>query len=102
MTAVLALGFATAWTCAIHNKTGREDAVQSMHQQLREIGELFKLDCGDSSCLCAAEKKGMRTNGGCRCDISGTVRRALAKCREHLVPPYTDADFDAMLAESKK
>jgi hypothetical protein len=26
-------------------------------------------DCGDSSCLYAKERKGMRTNGGCRCDM---------------------------------
>jgi hypothetical protein len=26
-------------------------------------------DCGDNSCLYAKNKKGMRTNGGCRCDI---------------------------------
>lgn len=25
------------------------------------------LDCGDHSCFFAIEKKGMRTNGGCRC-----------------------------------
>lgn len=25
------------------------------------------LDCGDNSCVYALERKGMRTNGGCRC-----------------------------------
>ncbi len=25
------------------------------------------LDCGDSSCIFAFKKGGMRTNGGCRC-----------------------------------
>lgn len=27
----------------------------------------FNIDCGDNSCLYAPKKKGMRTNGGCRC-----------------------------------
>ena len=27
------------------------------------------LDCGDNSCLYARRKTGMRTNGGCRCQI---------------------------------
>lgn len=47
--------------------------MKPMHKQLREIGEALRLDCGDNSCLCVAEKRGMRTNGGCRCDISGAV-----------------------------
>lgn len=25
-------------------------------------------DCGDSSCMYAKKKTGMRTNGGCQCD----------------------------------
>lgn len=25
------------------------------------------LDCGDNSCMFAERKRGMRTNGGCRC-----------------------------------
>ena len=29
---------------------------------------LCPIDCGDNSCVCAEERKGMRTNGGCRCD----------------------------------
>ena len=29
---------------------------------------LCPIDCGDNSCICAEEKKGMRTNGGCRCE----------------------------------
>jgi hypothetical protein len=52
--------------------------MRSMQKQLLEIGKLLGLDCGDNSCLCAARKGGMRTNGGCRCDISGAVARALA------------------------
>lgn len=47
---------------------------QSMHKQLREIGTLLKLDCGDNSCLAAEHKGGMRTNGGCRCDFVGAVK----------------------------
>jgi hypothetical protein len=28
---------------------------------------LEQLDCGDNSCHFVKERKGMRTNGGCRC-----------------------------------
>ena len=31
------------------------------------IKALSELDCGDTSCLFASKKGGMRTNGGCRC-----------------------------------
>lgn len=27
------------------------------------------LDCGDSGCRYASDRSGMRTNGGCRCDL---------------------------------
>lgn len=47
--------------------------MKSMHKQLREIGELLGLDCGDNSCLAAERKGGMRTNGGCRCDFVNAV-----------------------------
>lgn len=34
-----------------------------------EIIDIFKgYDCGDSSCVFASNKKGMRTNGVCRCN----------------------------------
>lgn len=36
--------------------------------EIKKIAErISKLDCGDSSCLFAKNKGGMRTNGGCRC-----------------------------------
>jgi hypothetical protein len=54
--------------------------MQSISKQLRAIGELLGLDCGDNSCLAAARKGGMRTNGGCTCDFVGAV----AKLREEL------------------
>ena len=34
------------------------------------ITALSQMDCGDNSCIFAKEKKGQRTNGGCRC-LSG-------------------------------
>jgi hypothetical protein len=37
------------------------------------------LDCGDSSCLFASAKGGMRTNGGCRCKGRPFAMPALAK-----------------------
>lgn len=39
--------------------------LDSIISRVNEIGQQF--DCGDSSCLFAETKKGMRTNGGCRC-----------------------------------
>lgn len=33
------------------------------------------MDCGDSSCLFARNKTGMRTNGGCRCDFPSSDYR---------------------------
>lgn len=29
---------------------------------------MAELDCGDNSCEYAKDKRGMRTNGGCRCN----------------------------------
>lgn len=39
------------------------------------------LDCGDNSCVFAARKGGMRTNGGCRClsDLPSAFRRQLTR-----------------------
>lgn len=51
-----------------------------MHKQLRAIGEVLKLDCGDSSCYFTPQHGGMRTNGGCTCDVVGAV----AKLRQDL------------------
>lgn len=45
----------------------------SITKQLREVGELLGLDCGDNSCLFAREKSGARTNGGCQCDLVDAV-----------------------------
>lgn len=54
---------------------------ESMHKQLRAIGELLHLDCGDNSCLASGKKGGMRTNGGCRCDFVEAVRELDRKNR---------------------
>lgn len=43
------------------DKTGWIEVVSSY-----EVDRL-NLDCGDNSCRYTKEKKGMRTNGGCRC-----------------------------------
>lgn len=45
----------------------------SITKQLREVGELLGLDCGDNGCLFAREKSGARTNGGCQCDLVDAV-----------------------------
>ena len=53
-----------------------------MSEMIKELVlALSKLDCGDNSCLFAKNKKGVRTNGGCRC-LSGLklgVRIAIEK-----------------------
>ena len=41
-----------------------------------------KPDCGDSSCLFAEKKTGMRTNGGCRCfDHAGFSKDVMKSAR---------------------
>jgi hypothetical protein len=56
-----------------------EREVASLRRQLDAIrqdpGDYPELGCGDSSCI-VAHPKGMRTNGGCRCD-ERTLRRAV-------------------------
>jgi len=49
--------------------------MKSLHQQLRDVGSMLDLDCGDNSCLFAEHKGGMRTNGGCRCNLAAAVGR---------------------------
>jgi len=49
----------------------------SIIKQLKVVGALLKMDCGDSACVFAAERKGMRTNGGCRCDLPERIRELL-------------------------
>jgi hypothetical protein len=39
--------------------------------------ELEQIDCGDNSCVFAAKKTGMRTNGGCRCIDKPELRRIM-------------------------
>ena len=49
---------------------------------MNDLDWLFTtLDCGDSSCLFAKNKRGMRTNGGCRCfrDLPTTKRMFVHK-----------------------
>jgi len=46
----------------------------SLVKQLREVGKLLGLDCGDNSCLFVDQRSGMRTNGGCWCDIPAAIR----------------------------
>jgi len=51
---------------------------RTIQAQLRGIGELLELDCGDTACLFASARAGgIRTNGGCRCDVVAAVARAL-------------------------
>lgn len=39
-----------------------------MNEEIKRlVQELDRMDCGDNSCPFAKDKKGMRTNGGCRC-----------------------------------
>ena len=61
---------------------------RSLHTQLRAVGSMLDLDCGDNSCLFAEHKGGMRTNGGCRCDLAAAVGRAtiLANALNRLEP----------------
>ena len=40
-------------------------------------------DCGDSACVCAESRRGMRTNGGCRCE-KPQLRAAVAHYRGRL------------------
>lgn len=49
----------------------------SIAKQLRDVGELLGLDCGDNSCLFARKKSGARTNGGCQCDVVTAVSAIL-------------------------
>lgn len=56
------------------------------------------LDCGDNSCVFAARKGGMRTNGGCRClsDLPSAFRRQLT--RHILAQRARVTDLEAKLA----
>lgn len=40
-----------------------------------------RIDCGDSSCIFATSRSGMRTNGGCRClrDLPHDMQRDLRR-----------------------
>lgn len=38
-------------------------------------------DCGDTSCLYAEDRTGMRTNGGCRCDSCDACGRPIRPAR---------------------
>jgi hypothetical protein len=48
----------------------------------------FKLDCGSNSCMFAAKKGGMRTNGPCTCleDITGS--RSTLQSLQIIVPEF--------------
>lgn len=37
---------------------------------------MIEIDCGDSACLFATKREGMRTNGGCRCMENVTGKRS--------------------------
>ena len=43
---------------------GQRDTAREFNEVL---DELRKMDCGDNSCVFAKDKRGARTNGGCRC-----------------------------------
>lgn len=51
----------------------------SIIKQLRQAGELLNLDCGDNSCYFACGLSGMRTNGGCQCDLPGRISAMLSE-----------------------
>jgi len=46
----------------------------SITKQLRAIGPMLGLGCGDNSCLFLGHT-GAGTNGGCQCDLAGAVRK---------------------------
>lgn len=59
----------------------------SITKQLRDVGELLGLDCGDNSCMFAREKTGARTNGGCQCDLAkavSAIHLAINQCVDQL------------------
>lgn len=52
----------------------------SITKQLKTVGALLGLDCGDNSCLFAVRAAGgMRTNGGCQCDLVAKVTELRAE-----------------------
>ena len=58
------------------------------------------LDCGDNSCMFALEKKGMRTNGGCRCLENATGKRSQLEGLRILLPEVLK--LRAELAEARE
>ncbi len=60
-------------------------ALDALQAQMKTLKRSAGLDCGDQSCLYAAEHTGMRTNGGCRCDPKRTkenLERSRKACDE--------------------
>lgn len=55
--------------------------MRGMYAQIRAAGKLLGLDCGDNSCMFAEKRGGMRTNGGCRCDLAEAITRDAARQR---------------------
>jgi hypothetical protein len=80
-------------------------------------GNIKYVDCGDNSCVCCPpeERKGMRTNGGCRC-VKGLVAESrLLVCRaiyywRHRAPAAesqladirSEGEIDRMIEHSKR
>lgn len=52
-------------------------------KQLREVGELLNLGCGDGSCY-FKRPTGQHTNGGCRCDLAAELRKRQEAIRKLL------------------
>jgi septal ring factor EnvC (AmiA/AmiB activator) len=59
----------------------------------------IELDCGDNSCIFATDKKGMRTNGGCRCIPPGQSKLSL-KCQQ-MVQEITRLKAQLEIANAK-
>lgn len=54
--------------------------MNSVIKTMRRVGELLKLDCGDNGCWFKANGSGgMRTNGGCSCELVAVIERLIAK-----------------------
>ena len=58
-----------------------------LSKELQKVSEVVaKMDCGDSSCLFAVKKGGMRTNGGCTCFDRGPNGQLVATLLIEMLP----------------
>ena len=69
---------------------------------LEQIQSEFNFDCGDNSCRYASNKKGMRTNGGCRCFKDLHINKEIYVHRlEHAISKV-EADLEAAMTDCKQ